>query len=106
MFESAAKQTNATSPGTSLKKAPDEANTARIQRWWALWDFSPRAQLILCLALAIIVRVILIVQAHGMMEGDEAILGIQAERLLQGVFPIYIPQQLFLGTGMLISHPS
>lgn len=59
---------------------------------------SPRVQLLLCLGLALMVRVVLLVRAHGMMEGDEAVLGIQAERILRGQFPIYFYGQAYMGS--------
>ncbi|HEY1352507.1 MAG TPA: hypothetical protein VGF67_23050 [Ktedonobacteraceae bacterium] len=50
------------------------------------WLLSP---LWLCLLLALAIRVVLIVRTHGTLDGDEALLGIQAEHILQGERPIY-----------------
>lgn len=50
------------------------------------WLLSP---LWLCLLLALAIRVVLIVHTHGTLDGDEALLGIQAEHILQGERPIY-----------------
>jgi hypothetical protein len=50
------------------------------------WLLSP---LWLCLLLALAIRVVLIVRTHGTLDGDEALLGIQAEHILQGDRPIY-----------------
>ncbi|HXR65073.1 MAG TPA: hypothetical protein VN729_04080, partial [Ktedonobacteraceae bacterium] len=53
-------------------------------RWWT-W-ISP---LWLCLFIALAIRIWLILRTHGTMDGDEALLGIQAEHILQGERPIY-----------------
>ncbi len=50
------------------------------------WLLSP---LWLCLLLALVIRVVLIVRTHGTLDGDEALLGIQAQHILQGERPIY-----------------
>jgi hypothetical protein len=50
------------------------------------WFLSP---LWLCLLLALAIRVVLAVRTHGTLDGDEALLGIQAEHILQGERPIY-----------------
>jgi len=55
------------------------------KRWYA-WLLSP---LWLCLLAALIIRVWLTVRTHGTLDGDEALLGIQAEHILQGEHPIY-----------------
>lgn len=56
------------------------------ERRWYAWLLSP---LWLCLLAALAVRVWLIVRTHGTLDGDEALLGIQAEHILQGERPIY-----------------
>jgi hypothetical protein len=43
----------------------------------------------LCLLAALLIRVWLTVRTHGILDGDEALLGIQAEHILQGERPIY-----------------
>lgn len=42
----------------------------------------------LCLFVALITRTWLIVHTHGIIDGDEALAGIQAERILHGNFPV------------------
>ena len=42
-----------------------------------------------CLLIALTIRVWLIVRTHGILDGDEALVGIQAERILHGTFPVY-----------------
>ncbi|MGH2517672.1 MAG: hypothetical protein ACRDHP_18645, partial [Ktedonobacterales bacterium] len=55
-------------------------------------------QLAIALALAIGARVFILVTSHGMMDGDEAVLGIQAERILRGAHPIYFYGQPYMGS--------
>src|SRR5437588_8044232 len=43
----------------------------------------------LCLIAALLLRLFLIIHTHGMIDGDEALVGIQAERILQGHFSVY-----------------
>lgn len=50
------------------------------------WLFSP---LWLCLLLALLIRVWLAMRTHGTLDGDEALLGIQTEHILQGERPTY-----------------
>jgi hypothetical protein len=52
----------------------------------AQWLLSP---LWLCLLLALAIRIVLALRTHGTLDGDEALLGIQAEHILQGERPIY-----------------
>jgi hypothetical protein len=47
--------------------------------------------------IAIVARVWLIVHTHGVMDGDEATVGIQAEHILRGEFPVYYYGQSYLG---------
>lgn len=50
------------------------------------WYLSP---LWLCLLVAVLIRVWLTIRTHGTLDGDEALLGIQAEHILGGEHPIY-----------------
>lgn len=50
------------------------------------WYLSP---LWLCLLAAVLIRVWLTIRTHGTLDGDEALLGIQAEHILRGEHPIY-----------------
>ena len=59
---------------------------------------SPRALTLFALALALAIRVWLIAASHGMMDSDEAALGIQAENILHGQFPVYFPGQNYMGS--------
>src|SRR6266480_1101334 len=66
------------------------------KRWhWLKFLWSP---LLACLLLAVITRVWLIAHTHGVIAGDEAIVGIQAEHILRGEHPIYYYSQPYLGS--------
>ncbi len=51
-----------------------------------------------CLLLALCVRVWLVIHTHGFMDGDEALLGVQAQHILQGERPIYYYGQPYMGS--------
>ena len=51
-----------------------------------------------CLLLAVIVRVWLIVHTNGVIAGDEAMVGLQAEHILHGEHPIYYYGQPYMGS--------
>ena len=54
--------------------------------------------LIACLLVAVIVRVWLIVHTNGVIAGDEAEVGLQAEHILHGEHPIYYYGQPYMGS--------
>nr|BBH93163.1 hypothetical protein KTA_13620 [Thermogemmatispora argillosa] len=56
---------------------------------WPLW---------LCLALALAVRLFLAIRHNPVIEGDEALTGIQAENILRGEWPIYYYGQPYMGS--------
>lgn len=55
------------------------------------------ARTALALALAAALRAWLIAGSHGMLDGDEASLGILAENILRGQHPVYFPGQNYAG---------
>ena len=57
-----------------------------------------RSPLIACLLVAVIVRVWLIVHTNGVIAGDEAMVGLQAEHILHGEHPIYYYGQPYMGS--------
>lgn len=61
-------------------------NVAAERKRWSKVLLSP---LWLCLLVALLIRVWLTLRTHGVLDGDEALLGIQAERILHGNFPAY-----------------
>ena len=66
-------------------------------KWWRRLRFlwSP---LMACLLLAVIARVWLIVHTNGVIAGDEAMVGLQAEHILHGEHPIYYYGQPYMGS--------
>lgn len=50
------------------------------------------------LLVAVAVRIWLTVHTHGIIEGDEALLGLQAEQIARGSHPIYFWAQPYMGT--------
>lgn len=53
-----------------------------------------------CLLIALALRVWLTVRTHGVIDGDEAMVGIQAENILRGIrpFPLYFYGQPYMGS--------
>ena len=64
------------------------------KRWYKLL-YSP---LWPCLLIALIVRIWLAIHTHGVIDGDEALVGIQAERILHGEYPAYFYNQPYMGS--------
>ncbi len=81
---------------TKLVSAKTSFVTSKISRIsWYTWPYCP---LIAALMLALLLRVILIIHAGGVMDGDEALVGIQAEHILHGERPIYFYGQAVMGS--------
>jgi len=73
-----------------------ETPTAR-KRWYTVFTVL-RSPLWLCLLVALLIRVWLIYHTHGVIDGDEAMVGIQAEHILRGEHPIYYYGQAYMGS--------
>src|SRR6266550_4089364 len=54
--------------------------------------------LLFCLLIAIVVRAFIVIHTQGFIDGDEALVGIQAEHILHGEFPIYFYNQPYMGS--------
>jgi hypothetical protein len=54
--------------------------------------------LLFCLLIAIVVRAFIVIHTHGFIDGDEALVGIQAEHILRGELPIYFYNQPYMGS--------
>jgi hypothetical protein len=54
--------------------------------------------LLFCLLIAIAVRTFVVIHTQGFIDGDEALVGIQAEHILRGEFPIYFYNQPYMGS--------
>src|SRR5437868_5401024 len=57
-----------------------------------------RSPLWLCLLAALLIRVWLVYHTHGVIDGDEAMVGIQAEHILRGEHPYYYYGQPYMGS--------
>src|SRR5258708_2280431 len=67
----------------------------RLVEWTAA---HPRAPLAAALLLALAARIFLVARSHAMLDGDEALIGIQAESILRGARPFYFYSQPYMGS--------
>src|SRR5450755_824043 len=79
---------------SAIKLAEDTANTLALKQLKRLkkrknWSTVVLSPLWLCLFLAIAVRILLIVHTNGVIDGDESLVGIQAQHILRGERPSY-----------------
>ena len=58
----------------------------------------PHALLLLAIALSLFVRITLLIRTHAMIDGDEALVGIQAQHILHGARPVYFYGQAYMGS--------
>jgi hypothetical protein len=63
---------------------------------WA--ERHPRLPLALALVAGVLARLVLVVRSNALIDGDEAMVGIQAERILRGDFPTYFFGQTYMGS--------
>src|ERR1700686_928805 len=75
---------------------PFTKNPGGVQR--KHWYTVLRSPLWLCLLVALLIRIWLTYHTHGVIDGDEAMLGIQAEHILRGEHPIYYYGQPYMGS--------
>lgn len=76
--------------------APGAASWAgRLAAWT---ERHPRVPLLLAAVVALAARVFLVVRTQAMIDGDEALVGIQAERILHGELPTYFYAQPYMGS--------
>lgn len=64
-------------------------------RYWLNILSSP---LWICFVVTVLVRAWFIVHTHNVLDGDEATVGLQAEHILRGEFPVYYYGQAYLGS--------
>jgi hypothetical protein len=57
-----------------------------------------RSPLWICLIVGLLVRLYLVVHTQGVIAGDEAVTGIQAEHILHGEWPVYYYGQPYMGS--------
>src|SRR6266851_1825321 len=67
----------------------DRSHNTRPNGRIALW---------VCLLLALLVRVWLVARTNGVIDGDEVLVGVQAEHILRGALPIYFYGQPYMGS--------
>src|SRR5712692_1856603 len=80
---------------TAIPASPLPAvSQADGKRWYTFL----RSPLWICLLLALLVRVFLIIHTHAIIDGDEALVGIQSEKILQGILPVYYYAQPYMGS--------
>ena len=70
---------------------------------WAAWLIAwarrrPHAPLLLALGLGLLLRIGLLLRTGAMIDGDEALVGIQAQHILQGARPVYFYGQAYMGS--------
>lgn len=73
----------------SATKPAEDTSTALPLEQRKHWSMVWRSPLWLCLLLALVVRIVLIVHTNGVIDGDESLVGIQAQHILRGERPIY-----------------
>ncbi len=74
---------------------PPQSWAGRLITWA---DAHPRVPLFIAFALSVLGRLLLVVRTNAMIDGDEALVGIQAERILQGQHPVYFYGQAYMGS--------
>lgn len=78
----------------TAKRSAVTAQQAERPPWYAVL----RSPLWLCLLAGLLIRVWLSVRTHGTLDGDEALLGIQAEHILRGERPLYFYGLSYFGS--------
>lgn len=68
-----------------------------VQERWR-WLRFLRSPLWICLLFALLIRVWLLVHTRGVIAGDEALVGLQAENILRGQLPVYYYAQPYMGS--------
>ncbi|HEX5156313.1 MAG TPA: glycosyltransferase family 39 protein [Ktedonobacterales bacterium] len=98
--EGAAEGVSAQSAATAESDAPESI----VFGWrWAdaLLDWAwrhPRLPLMISLIAGVLARLVLVIRSNALIDGDEAMVGIQAERILRGDFPTYFYGQAYMGS--------
>src|SRR5450755_3449748 len=83
------------SVATVVAEPLSTAATPIFRKPWYTVFLSP---LWLCLLVALLIRIWLTYHTHGVIDGDEAMVGIQAEHILHGEHPIYFYGQAYMGS--------
>ena len=75
-------------------QSPGASHQPQRKPWYVLF-LSP---LWVCLLIALLLRTWLVIHTHSVIDGDEALVGIQAERILHGEVPLYFYGQAYMGS--------
>src|SRR5438874_6400075 len=70
-------------------------NPIQPKKRWQTVILSP---LWVCLLIALLLRTWLVIHTHSVIDGDEALVGIQAEHILRGEHPLYFYGQPYMGS--------
>src|SRR6266581_4980097 len=94
--------------GTSISSTPLRAQASQKAMAWykrlpgrrkgSLVPGPSYWPLLLCLIMALVVRVWLTIHTQGFIDGDEALVGIQATHILRGELPLYFYNQPYMGS--------
>src|SRR2546427_8426157 len=76
----------------------DRTPSTVTQQTQKQWQTALRSPLWLCLLIALVIRIWLTYHTHGVIDGDEAMVGIQAEHILRGEHPLYFYGQAYMGS--------
>lgn len=83
--------------GTEALK-PTSLPPARSSYQHKALSLLPILSLWICLVLALAVRVWFVIRTHGVIEGDESMVAIQAQHILYGERPVYFFGQQYMGS--------
>src|SRR5690242_12170901 len=91
---------------SSVYKQAGRNGMRGVSPWYWRWmgrrkDSSSKiavAPLLICLLIALAIRSWLAYHTNGFIDGDEALVGIQAQHILQGQFPTYFYNQPYMGS--------
>jgi len=86
-----------TSATSILESSEGFSPPTSIHKWWRRMRFL-WAPLLAISLLTVIARIWLTMHTHGVISGDEALVGIQAEHILHGEHPIYYYNQPYMGS--------
>lgn len=90
-----------------LPELPLQDDAQKPVAWFKRWPASRKGPitpgpsylpLLFCLLIALLVRGWLVIHTQGFIDGDEALVGIQAEHILRGELPIYFYNQPYMGS--------
>ena len=74
---------------------PDSGWAARVIEWTRR---RPHTLLLFAIVLSLLARITLLIRTNAMIDGDEAMVGIQAQHILQGARPVYFYGQSYMGS--------